>query len=61
MGDVVSFPPKVMYLHRMYCADCNSPLHYYTGDDECAYGICVECLDVIPDKIEYNDNLLEEE
>ena len=61
MGDVIQFPPKTMELHRMYCSECTSVLEYWLGDDDMAYAICVTCLDVIPETIEYNDNLLEEE
>jgi len=61
MGDVIKFPPKTMHVHRMYCSDCKSVLEYWIGDDDCAYGICIRCLDVVPEKIEYNDELLEEE
>jgi hypothetical protein len=50
-----------MRLHRQKCNDCNSILEYWLGDDDCAYGICIGCLDLIPTEIEYNDNLLEEE
>jgi hypothetical protein len=61
MGDVINFPPKSMRLHRQKCNDCNSILEYWLGDDDCAYGICIGCLDLIPTEIEYIDNLLEEE
>jgi len=61
MGDVINFPPKSMQLHRKFCDDCSSVLEFWLGDDDAAYGICVECLNVIPNKIEYSDELLEEE
>ena len=60
MGDIVKFPPKTMRLKRLLC-DCGCVLEYWLGDDDCAYGICIGCLDLIPTEIEYNDNLLEEE
>jgi hypothetical protein len=61
MGDVVQLPPKTMRLYRQKCSDCASILEYWLGDDDCAYGICISCLDLIPEQIDYNDNLLEEE
>ena len=61
MGDIYQFPAKVMHIHRQVCSDCYSVLEYWLGDDDCAYGICIRCLGVVPDKIEYSDELLEGE
>jgi hypothetical protein len=61
MSNVVKFPSKTMRLHRMYCDDCSSVLEYWLDDADYAYGICVRCLGVIPETIEYNNESTEEE
>ena len=59
MSNVIDLPKRSIKLTRVYCEECELPVTYWLGTDDCAYGLCPSCDLNIPDEIDLSTEEIE--